>query len=318
MNERPFAWLWMEPVTEYASIIGLILTAAVSAGTPVLFAVTGEILSQRTGVVNLGIEGAMLMGGVMAAWAYKITGDPTIAVLAGALGGGLIGLLHASLVVLVGIGMFASGICLFFVGRGLSAFWGHPLVGEQIAGLPRLKVPFLSSIPIIGEAFFFQDSLVYLAVVAALTTWFVLYRTNWGLMIRAIGEDLNVARAEGIALDRIRMICVTLGAALAGIGGAQIVLSFSHTWLEGLTAGRGWIAIGLVVLARWHPVYGILITYLFGSVIAIQFNAQAAGISVSPYLLSMLPYVLTIIALVVADSFRRGSGMPAELRRAAG
>jgi general nucleoside transport system permease protein len=304
-------------MTDYAVLAGLIIGAAVTAGTPVLFAVTGETLSQRTGVVNLGLEGAMLMGAVLAAWAYKLTGSVMIAVLAGAAAGGLLGLAHAFLVTLASIGMFASGICLFFVGRGLSAFWGYPIVGEQFPGLPRLKIPVLSDIPIIGEAFFSQDLLVYLAAAVAFGAWYLLFKTRWGLMIRAIGEDANVSRAEGIPVTRIRIACITIGSALAGIGGAHIVLAFSHTWLEGLTAGRGWIALGLVVLARWNPLYAILVTYLFGSVIAIQFNAQAAGISVSPYLLSMLPYILTVIALVVADLWKRGSEMPAELKRTA-
>jgi simple sugar transport system permease protein len=296
-------------------IAGLIIGGAIASGTPLLFAATGEILAQRSGVINLGLEGSMLMGAVSSAWVYTLTNDLPLALLAGAVAGGLLGLLHASLVVLAGIGMLASGICIFFIGRGLSAFSGYTLVGQSLPGLARLKIPVLSSLPLVGDALFSHDPLVYLALLVAVAVWYLVFHTRIGLMIRATGENAAVARSQGVPTNAIRMAAVSVGAALAGLGGAHIVLGFSHTWLEGVTAGRGWVAIGMVVLARWNSLYAIPIVYLLGGVITLQLNAQAAGISVSPYLLSMLPYVLTIIALIVARIWTRSSGLPAELAR---
>lgn len=299
-----------------SEIIGLVLGSAIASGTPVLFATTGEILTQRSGVINLGVEGSMLLGAVTTAWIYSTTGSVPLAILAGACAGALLGLLHVTLVVLVSISMLASGICMFFIGRGLSAFFGSTLVGEPLEGLQRLHIPVLSSLPLGGDALFSQDALVYLSLLIAFGIWYVLFRTRLGLMIRATGENAELARAQGLPTRAIRLAAGSAGAALAGIGGAHIVLSFSHTWMEGITGGRGWVAIGMVILARWNPLLAVPVAYLFGGVIAIQLNAQAAGIRISPYLLSMLPYLLTILALILTRLWIQSSGLPAEIVRA--
>jgi ABC-type uncharacterized transport system permease subunit len=299
-----------------SEIVGLIIGGAIASGTPVLFATVGETLAQRSGVINLGLEGSMLAGAVSSAWVYSLTNNITLAVLAGAAAGGLLGMMHASLVVLANVGMLASGICIFFIGRGLSAFLGYSLVGTRLEGLRHLSIPYLSRLPIVGNAFFYHDALVYLALIMAFVTWYGVFHTRLGLMVRATGENAEVAKAQGVPTTAIRLLAVTTGAALAGLGGAHIVLGFSHTWLEGVTAGRGWVAIGLVVLARWNPLYALPISYLFGGVITLQLNAQAAGIMVSPYLLSTLPYLLTIVVLVVTRVWIGNSGFPAELARA--
>jgi general nucleoside transport system permease protein len=299
-------------------LTGLIIGAAISSGTPVLLATTGEILGQRSGVVNLGLEGAMLSGAVTSAWVCYLTNNVWLACAAGALAGSAFGIAHASLVVWAKVGMLASGLCLFFIGRGLSAFCGYPVVGQQLTALNNVRIPLLSDLPVIGTPFFQHDALVYCAAALAIATWYLLFRTRWGLLIRAVGEDSDIALAEGVRVKLIRICCVTAGAALAGLGGTHIVLGFSRTWLEGVTAGRGWVAIGLVVLARWNPLYALIVAYLFGGIVALQLNAQAAGFSVSPYILSMLPYVLTVLALAVAHVWARGSGMPDELSQTGG
>jgi ABC-type uncharacterized transport system permease subunit len=302
-------------MASYSEIAGLVIGGAISSGTPVLFAATGEVLAERTGIVNLSVEGSMLAGAVTAAWTYQLTNSVLMAVAASALAGGLLGFMHVSLVVLANVGMLASGICMFFIGRGLSAFWGHSIAGAELGGLSRISIPALANLPIIGDALFAHDGLVYLAMFICLAVWYLLFRTELGLLIRSTGENPQVASLQGIPVKLIRLVCVSIGGSLAGLGGAHIVLGFAHTWFEGITAGRGWVAIGLVVLARWNPLYLLPVAYLFGSVVALQLNAQAAGITVSPYLLSMLPYIFTIIALTFAHLSRHGSGMPAELTR---
>lgn len=302
-------------MSENLILAGLILGSAIHAGTPVLFATVGEVLAQRAGVINLGLEGAMLVGAVAAAWTQLLTGNVLLAVIAGAGAGLLVGLAHAAAVVFAEVNMLASGICLFFIGRGLSAFWGQPIVGQPLPGLRALRLPFLADLPVLGEALFNQDFLVYLAGAAALAGWWVLFRTRLGLLVRAAGEDVTVAQAEGVPVRALRVASAALGAGFAGIGGAHLVLAFSRTWMEGVTAGRGWVAIGLVVLARWNPLYAVPAACLFGGVMALQLNAQVAGLSVSPYLLSMLPYFFTIIALAGARWWASSSGMPAELAR---
>lgn len=302
-------------MSDFFNTTGLVLGAAITGGTPVLLATTGEVLSQRSGIVNLGLEGAMLLGAVAAAWTYHLTNSAGLAVLAGASAGALVGFAHALLVVSAEIGMIASGLCLFFIGRGLSAFWGYPLVGKQITGLSPLSIPVLSNIPLIGQAFFSQDIIVYLAAIFSCSMWYILFRTNAGLKVRAVGEDSRASYAKGISVKKVRVISVGIGAALAGIGGAHITLAFAHTWLEGLTGGRGWVAVGLVALARWNPIYALFVAYLFGGVMALQLNAQAVGVNVSPYLLSMLPYLLTVVMLVVARVWFSNSGIPAEIAR---
>jgi ABC-type uncharacterized transport system permease subunit len=297
------------------ALTGLVLGSAVASSTPVLLATTGEILSQRSGIINLGLEGSMLVGAVTAAAVQLSTGNATLSVLAALTTSAFVGLVHAALVLWGNISMLASGLCLFFVCRGLSAFWGHALVGKPFAGLSPLAIPLMVDIPVLGDALFRHDFLGYLSIAMAVGVWWLLFRTRTGLRIRATGEDTTIARAEGVPTTRLQLACTAAGSALAGLGGAHIVLGFAHTWVEAVTAGRGWVAIGLVVLARWNPLYGLLAAYLFGGVVAVQLHAQAAGIAISPYILSALPYLVTLVALVVASVWAKGSGIPAELTR---
>ena len=255
------------------------------------------------------------MGGVSAAYVQLQTGNAFLAVAAGLIGGAAIGFLHGILVELARIGMIASGLCLFFVGRGFSSFWGQPIVGQQLSGFSPLTIPGLSGIPVLGDAFFHQDFLVYVGIVLTIAVWFMLFHSRLGLLIRAVGEDASVAFAEGVPVRTLRILCATVGSGLAGLGGAYIALTFAHTWLDDLAAGRGWVAIGLVILARWNPLFALPVAYAFGGVISLQLNAQAAGIPISQYLMAMLPYVITVLVLALAQSWSGGSGMPAELAR---
>ena len=298
-----------------SDLLGLMIGGAITTGTPVLFATVGETLAQRSGVINLGLEGSMLIGALSSAWVYSLTGSITLAVLAGALAGALFGLMHGLMVVLARVGMLASGLCLFFIGRGVSAFLGQNLAGVHLTGLGNVYIPWLSNIPILGTAFFQHDALVYLALAVACVVWYVIFHTPLGLLIRATGENTQIARAQGVQTKLIQILAVTAGSALAAVGGSHVVLGFSHTWLEGVTSGRGWVAIGLVILARWNPLHVIPIAWLFGAVITFQLNAQAAGITVSPYLLSTLPYLFTIGVLVATRIWVRSSAVPAELAR---
>jgi general nucleoside transport system permease protein len=263
-------------------LTGLILGSAIAAGTPVLLAMLGEILAQRSGIVNLGLEGAMALGAMTTAWVQLTTGNMLVAIIAGSIAGALLGLTHATLTVVARIPVLASGLCLFFVGKGLAGFWGSPIVGRPLPGLPCLHWSVLKKIPLLGPAILSQDVLVYLAIAIAAAMWWVLLRTDFGLLVQASGENAEIARAEGVPVVRIRLLCVTVGGSLAGLAGAHIALGFSHTWLDGIIAGRGWVAIGLVILARWNPIYGLPCAYVFGGLIAIQLNAQAAGISILP------------------------------------
>jgi ABC-type uncharacterized transport system permease subunit len=298
---------------KFVELTGLILGSAIAAGTPVLLAILGEILAQRSGIVNLGLEGAMALGAMTTAWVQLATDNMLVALVAGSIAGALLGLTHATLTVVARIQVLASGLCLFFLGKGLAGFWGFPIVGDPLPCLPSLQLPVLQGIPLLGPAVLSQDILVYFAIAVAALMWWVLFRTDLGLLIQASGENAEVARAEGVPVTRIRLVCVTLGSSLAGLAGAHIVLGFSHTWLDGIIAGRGWVAIGLVILARWNPIYALPSAYAFGGLIAIQLNAQAAGISISPYLLAMLPYIVTIAALTAAHLWSKRAAMPAEI-----
>lgn len=302
-------------MSETGALVAIILDAAVRAGTPLLLATAGEILAQRSGIVNLGLEGAMLMGAMAAAWIGVVTGNLPAAMGAALLAGALVGIIHAASVVGAGVSMLASGVCAFFVGKGLSALLGAPIAGQPIPALPSVPLPLLADLPVIGQGLFRHDMLVYIAACLACGLWWVLFRSRLGLLIRATGENARTAREVGVPVTVIRIGTIVAGAGLAGLGGAHIALGFAHTWIEGLTAGRGWIAVGLVVLTRWNPIMSLPVAYLFGGIMAIQLEAQAMGINLSPYLLSMVPYLAAMVGLAGAHLWVKRSGMPAELTR---
>ncbi len=293
-----------------------VLAAAIAAGSAILFACLGELLAERAGVLNLGVEGMMLMGALAGVAATLGTGSPWLGAAAAVLAGAAMASIHALLAVGLQANQVVSGLALTLFGGGLSAFLGQRYVGLPLpASFGREPVPLLGDLPLLGPILFRQDPLVYLSYALVPALWFFVYRTRAGLRLRALGERPEAADAMGIAVGRLRAWYVVVGGALAGLGGAAISLGTNPGWTEGMTAGRGWIAIALVIFAGWNPARAALGAWLFGGVEAGQFRLQGAGVDISPFFLSMLPYLFTILVLVLATrpGARHRLGAPAAL-----
>ncbi len=270
----------------------------ITAATPLAFAALGELVVEKAGVLNLGVEGMMIIGAITA-FATGVTTDSAIlAIVVGALSGAAIAIIFGFLVLIMMSNQVATGLALTIFGLGLSALVGHGFVGKTYAGLPKLDIPFLSDIPIIGNIIFGQDAMVYLSVVmAAAIAWF-LKKSRAGLILRAVGESHDAAHAIGYSVIRIRFVAILFGGAMAGLGGAYLSLAYTPLWVENMTAGRGWIALALVVFAAWRPWRAFFGAYLFGGITIIQLHIQGVGLAVPSQLLSMLPYLVTIMVLV--------------------
>jgi simple sugar transport system permease protein len=292
-----------------------VLAAAVRAGTPVLFATLGELLAERSGILNLGVEGMMLVGALAGFVTTVETGHPWLGVLVAGAAGGALSLIHAVLCITLRANQVASGLALTIFGTGLSAALGRTFVGVPASGFHATPVPGLAGIPLVGPVLFQQDPLVYLSYLLVPAAWIVLYRTRWGLEIRATGEHPEAADAMGVDVAGVRYACVAAGGVLAGIGGTFLSIAYTGMWIENMTAGRGWIAVALVIFATWDPLRAAAGAYLFGGVNALQLNLQAAGARLPVYLLLMTPYVFTILVLVFAtrQTARRRLGAPAAL-----
>jgi ABC-type uncharacterized transport system permease subunit len=289
-----------------ALLIG-VLASAIMSGTSLLYATLGEMVGERAGVVNLGLEGLMLIGAATGFAAAAVTGSAYLGLLAAAGAGAAANLVFAYVVIGRSGNQLAAGLSLMFFGFGLSALIGRPFVGALIAGLPRLA-PF-GPIRLLS-----YDLLVYLAVPAAALIWWVMFRTRWGLALRAVGESPAVAFAAGLAPNLLRYQALAIAGALGGIAGAHVSLALTLTWAEGMTAGRGFIAIALVIFAKWNPLWAIAGALLFGGAESLQLQLQAAGTDVSPFIMNMLPYALTLAVLIVWG-WRRQSAAPAALGR---
>jgi simple sugar transport system permease protein len=301
-----------------ADFVVSVLAAAIPAGTAILFACLGELLCERAGVLNLGVEGMMLMGALGGFAVAYWTGGIWLGALAAVLVGGALATIHALLTVGLRTNQVVSGLALTLFGSGLSAFLGRDFVGKPAAAAFRdLPLPLLADIPVIGRIFFRQDALVYLSYVLIPLLWLYIFRTRPGLRLRSLGERPEAADALGIDVARLRAAYVVAGGALAGLGGAAISLGSNPGWTENMTAGRGWIAVALVIFAGWNPLRAAGGAYLFGGVEVGQFRLQSAGVGVSSFFLNMLPYLLTIIVLVIAtrEEARRHIGPPAALGR---
>ena len=298
--------------------IALAITLTIiTAATPLLFAAMGELVTERAGVLNLGVEGMMLTGAVAAFAGAHITGYTPAGILVGALAGLLMSLLFAVLTLHLLANQVASGLALTLFGVGLSALIGRSLVGVPIEPLPSLAVPFFSDLPLIGPWLFNFDLLIYLSLVSTgLVSWF-LYRTRAGLVLRAVGENHHSAHVLGHRVRRVRYLAVGFGGMMAGLGGAYLSLALTPLWAENMTAGRGWIALALVVFATWKPWRVLIGAYLFGGVTILQLHAQALGIALPAQFLSMLPYLatITVLVLISADAKRLRSNAPASLGR---
>lgn len=284
-----------------------ILAAAIRSGTPVLYAVLGELLTERAGVMNLGLEGVMLVGAFAGFSATRATGNPYIGLLMAFAAGCFIVLIHAFLTISMGTNQVVSGLALSLFGSGLSALLGRNYIGETISGINPVHLFFLGDIPLIGPIFFRHDILVYLSyALVPFLCWF-LFRTRAGMNLRAVGENPRATDAMGLSVVKIRYLYTLLGGGLVGLAGGYLSVVYTQMWVEGMTAGRGWIAVALVIFGTWHPARAAIGAYLFGGVEALQLRMQAAGSSVPASLLLMLPYLMTLIVLTVI-SIRKGKG----------
>ena len=291
-----------------------VLTAGIRLATPVLLAVLGEIITQLSGVMNLGLEGVMLMGGLagFAATYYleQATGLPELSAWiglgAGMVAGLLMGLLMAFLSITCRTDQVVAGITLVLLGQSLTTYLyrAQPdLSNTRITGLATRSIPGLADIPVIGDILFNHNPVVYLSGGAMVLCWFLLFRTNWGLQIRAVGENPSAVDTSGLSVTRLRYLCTLTGSALAGLGGAVLTVVQLNLFIEGITAGRGWIAIALVFFSRWNPGLALGGALLFGVADALQFRIQALGSEEMPYeFLLMLPYALTLIVLLFGNA----------------
>ncbi len=296
-------------------LVVAILQAAVRAGTPILFVCIGEIYAERSGILNVGLEGLMLVGAIAGFTAGFNAGNPVVGIFAAAAAGAVFSLIHAYVTITLRADQIVSGLTLTILGTGISGFFGKPMIGQVGPGFDKLAVPGLSKIPILGPVLFEQDAMVYLSFVLVPIAWWVMYKTHLGLAIRSVGESPATADSLGVSVAKVRYGCVLFGGAMAGLGGAYLSLAYTTMWIEQMSGGRGWITLALVIFAAWNPARAVLGAYLFGGADALQLRIQAVGLGLPTYFLMMLPYVLTIVILVLASraSLRRRIGAPAAL-----
>ncbi|MFZ0485399.1 MAG: ABC transporter permease [Arenicellales bacterium] len=280
------------------TVIGIIL-ATLAAGTPLVFAALGELVTEKSGVLNLGVEGMMLMGAVCGFAVAHDSGSMWLGVLVSMLAGSGMALLFGILTLTFQANQVAAGLALTIFGIGTSAYIGLDYTSATLPGIDDVHIPLLSDIPILGRLLFSLDPLIYLSFVAfAAISWF-LFHTKGGLVIRAVGESPEAAVSLGHHVIAIRYLAVLFGGAMAGLGGGYLALVHTPLWVEEMTAGRGWIALALVVFSTWRPPRVMVGAYLFGGVTIIQFNVQGFGVDVPSQLLSTLPYLATILVLVL-------------------
>jgi general nucleoside transport system permease protein len=295
------------------SLLG-VLSSAVFSGTSLLYTTLGEVIDERSGIVNLGLEGVLLVSASSGFAITVLTGNPFLGVVVAMLAGGLMNMILGYLVIHRQANQLASGLALMFFGFGLSALIGRPYVGAKINGLPRIPLPGLAGLPRLYASLFSFDLLIYLSIPAAILVWWLLFRTRWGLGLRAVGENADTAFASGRDPRRIRYQALFLGGLLAGLGAAHLAIAYTMNWTEFMTAGRGFIAVALVIFSRWHPLRAIAGALLFSGAVAFQLLLQSSGVQVSPFLLDIIPYVLTLLVLIAWGGNRRGSA-PASLGR---
>ncbi len=286
-------------------IIEAILLTVITASTPLVIAAMGELVTERSGVLNLGVEGMMIIGAVCAFAVAQMSGSALIGVCAGMLAGAAFSLLFAFLTLTLVANQVATGLALTILGLGVSGMLGESFVGTPGVKLQPIVVPVLADIPLIGPLLFHQDLIFYLSVLLVIGVNWFLFRTRAGLKLRAIGDNHGSAHTLGIHVIRTRYLAVLFGGACAGLAGAQLSLVYTPQWVENMSAGRGWIALALVVFASWRPWRVLAGGYLFGAVTIGQLHAQAFGIGLPSQLLSALPYAATIVVLVIISQNRR-------------
>lgn len=284
-------------------LIAAILTI-ITAATPLLFAALGELVTEKSGVLNLGVEGMMIMGAIIGFVIVNTTGSATLAILASMLAGAVMAAIFAVLVLVFHASQVPTGLALTIFGIGLSALVGQSMIGVAYDGIPKIAIPLLASIPVIGDILFNQDALVYFSIIMVFVVMWFMNKSRAGLILRAVGDSHSAAHALGYSVIKIRFFAVLFGGAMAGVGGAYLSLAYSPLWVEQMTAGRGWIALALVVFASWKVQRVLLGAYLFGGITILQLHAQALGIAVPSQIMSMLPYLATIVVLVIISRDR--------------
>ncbi|MBR0953270.1 ABC transporter permease [Bradyrhizobium canariense] len=295
-------------------LVEAIILAVLAASTPLLIAATGELVTERSGVLNLGVEGMMIVGaacGFAGAW---LTGSIFVGALFGIAAGTLMSLAFALMTLGLAVNQVATGLALTILGVGLSGLIGAGFVGERITPALHLNIPGLTDIPLVGRVLFGEDGFVYFSLALVVGVWWFLYRTRTGLILRACGDNHVSAHALGYPVLRIRTIAVMFGGACAGLAGAYLPLAYTPFFIPGMTAGRGWIALALVVFSSWRPGRLVVGAYLFGAVTILQLHAQGWGVGIPSQFMSALPYLATVIVLVLLSRARTGgSTAPAAL-----
>ncbi|WP_024822903.1 ABC transporter permease [Aminobacterium mobile] len=285
-----------------------ILTAAVRSGTPILYATLGEIVTEKAGILNLGLEGIMLVGAYTGFAVTYHLGSPWLGVAMAFVVGALLSLIHAFISITMKGNQVVSGLALTMFGTGASSLLGRSYIGFTIEGLNKIPLPGLSQIPVIGPVLFNNDALIYGSFILVFFLYWFFLRTRNGLNLRAVGDNPQAADAMGISVDKTRYLYTLIGGGIVAVGGAYMSIAYTKMWAELMTAGRGWIAVALVIFAIWNPMRAALGAYLFGGVEAFQLRLQAAGTSIPTPLLMMLPYILTIVVLFFI-SVSQGKGI---------
>jgi simple sugar transport system permease protein len=296
-------------------LLEAIILSVIAASTPLLLAASGELVVERSGVLNLGIEGMMIMGAACGFGGAYLSDSTLVGALCGMLAGVAMAAVFGLLTLGLAVNQVAAGLALTILGVGLSGLIGAGFVGQKIVPAPHLYLPVLTDIPFVGRILFGEDAFVYFSVALIIAIWLFLYRTRPGLVLRAVGDNHTSAHALGYPVLSIRMLAVLFGGACAGLGGAFLPLAYTPFFIPGMTAGRGWIALALVVFASWRPGRLVAGSYLFGAVSILQLHAQALGFGIPSQLMSSLPYLATVIVLVLISRTRgtAGSAAPASL-----
>lgn len=291
-----------------------VLSSTIFSGTSLLYATLGEVVTERSGTVNLGLEGVLLISAATGYGVTVLTANPLIGVLAAMLTGGLVNLVFGYLIVTRKANQLAAGLAVMFFGYGLSALIGKPFVGKLIKSLPRYMLPGLEDLPLRYTSLFKFDFLIYLVIPMAVFIWWLLYRTRWGLSLRAVGENAETAYASGRNPGAIKFQALFVSGLLAGLGAAHLSIAFTMNWAEYMTGGRGFIAIALVIFSKWHPIRAIAGVLVFSGAVAFQLLLQVSGVNISPFILDMFPFVLTLAVLLIWGGTRKHSA-PATLGR---
>ncbi|MCI5075062.1 ABC transporter permease [Oricola sp.] len=300
---------------DFVALLATWCIATLRSATPLIFATLGETLTQRVGVINLGIEGEMLTGACVGFTVGVATGNPWLGLLAGALAGGALSLLHAGLVLGAGANQIGSGLAVWMIALGGTSFFGRALVGKQVTPLADLGSPLTDGIPFIGTVMAQATMAVPLAILATCFAAWWLAQTRPGLKWKAVGESARIAGENGIRATRVRVTAIVVGGLLAGFGGAVLSVDYTQTWAQEMTKGRGLVAVGLVIVARWKPALVLPVCLLFGLAEVSVLRIQSAGYAFSPHLLGTFPYLVVLVVLVSSHVFaRRASAMPADLK----